>query len=69
MQRSARPTGTAFITVDATGENEIVVSRGANADLDLSHVDLDPFDVVLAQMEVPGRRGGRIGAAHLVTRA
>lgn len=53
VQRSARPTGTAFITVDATGENEIVVSRGANADLDLSHLDLDPFDVVLAQMEVP----------------
>ena len=53
VQRSARPTGTAFITVDATGENEIVVSRGANADLDLSHLDLDSFDVVLAQMEVP----------------
>ncbi len=53
VQRSARPTGTAFITVDAAGENEIVVSRGANADLDLSHLDLDPFDVVLAQMEVP----------------
>lgn len=54
VQRSARPTGTAFITVDAAGENQIVVSRGANADLDLTHVDLDPFDVVLAQMEVPG---------------
>jgi ribokinase len=53
VQRSARPTGTAFITVDAAGENEIVVSRGANADLDLAHVDLDPFNLVLAQMEVP----------------
>ncbi len=53
VQRSQRPTGTAFITVDATGENEIVVSRGANADLDLAQVDLDPFDVVLAQLEVP----------------
>lgn len=52
VQRSVRPTGTAFITVDVAGENEIVVSRGANADLDLAHVDLDLFDVVLAQMEV-----------------
>jgi ribokinase len=52
VQRSSRPTGTAFITVDTAGENQIVVSRGANADLDLAHVDLDPFDVVLAQMEV-----------------
>ena len=52
IQHSSRPTGTAFITVDGDGENEIVVSPGANADLDLAHVDLDPFDVVLAQMEV-----------------
>lgn len=52
IQHSGRPTGTAFITVDAAGENEIVVAPGANADLDLAHVDLDPFDVVLAQMEV-----------------
>lgn len=53
VQYSSRPTGTAYITVDAAGENQIVVSRGANVDLDLAHVDLDPFDVVLAQMEVP----------------
>ena len=52
VQWSARPTGTAFITVDDTGENEIVVSLGANRDLDLGHVDLGVFDVVLAQMEV-----------------
>jgi ribokinase len=52
IQHSSRPTGTAFITVDDAGENEIVVSPGANAELDLAHVDLDPFDLVLAQMEV-----------------
>ena len=52
VQRSPRPTGTAFITVDARGENEIVVSRGANADLRLDGVDLEGFDVILAQMEV-----------------
>lgn len=52
IRRSSRPTGTAFITVDDRGENEIVVSRGANADLDLADVDLAQFDVVLASMEV-----------------
>ncbi len=52
VQRSDRPTGSAYITVDDEGENQIVVSPGANAALDLAHVDLDPFDVVLAQMEV-----------------
>jgi len=52
IQHSSRPTGSAYITVDDAGENQIVVSPGANADLDLAHVDLDPFDVVLAQMEV-----------------
>jgi len=50
--RSPRPTGTAFITVDDLGENEVVVSSGANADLVLSSDDLGVFDVVLAQMEV-----------------
>ena len=53
VRRSARPTGTAFITVDDRGENQIVVSSGANADLDLADVDLGLFDVVLAQMEIP----------------
>ncbi len=53
LQRSTRPTGAAFITVDRDGENEIVVSPGANADLDLAGVDLGVFDVVLAQLEVP----------------
>ena len=52
LQRSDRPTGTAFITVDANGENQIVVAPGANAELDLDAVDLEGFDVVLAQMEV-----------------
>jgi len=52
IQRSTRPTGTAFIAVEDGGENEIVVSPGANADLDVSKVVLDNFDVVLAQMEV-----------------
>ena len=52
VRRSSRPTGTAFITVDDHGENEIVVSPGANRDLDADALSLEFFDVVLAQMEV-----------------
>ncbi|MHB2028839.1 MAG: ribokinase [Acidimicrobiales bacterium] len=55
MQRSPRATGTAFIAVDRRGENEIVVSPGANGDLDVSQIDLANFDVVLTQMEIPLR--------------
>ena len=50
--RGARPTGTAFITVADDGENEIVVSPGANREIDLGDVDFDAFDVVMAQMEI-----------------
>jgi ribokinase len=52
LQYSPRPSGTAFISVDLEGENQIVVTPGANADLDIAEVDFDPFDVVMAQMEV-----------------
>jgi ribokinase len=55
VQRSLRPTGTAFITVDEHGENEIVVSPGANHDLDVAGLSFESFDVVLAQMEVTQR--------------
>ena len=51
-RRSMRPTGTAFITIDEHGENQIVVASGANAELDVSTVDFSVFDVVLAQLEV-----------------
>jgi len=52
IQRDSAPTGTAYITVDAAGENMIIVARGANAHLDVANVDFSDFDVVLAQMEV-----------------
>jgi len=55
VQRSARPTGTAFITVAPSGDNQIVVSSGANDTLDVASADLGSFDVVLAQMEVGPR--------------
>ena len=53
LRRSSRPTGAAFISVDDAGENQIVLSPGANVDLDVSASDLESFDVVLAQLEVP----------------
>lgn len=45
-------TGTALIIVDAAGENSIVVCPGANADIDLDAIAVDPHTAVLAQLEV-----------------
>jgi ribokinase len=47
------PTGIALITVDATGENEIVVAPGANAELRPEDLDLPDCDGVLCQLEIP----------------
>ena len=49
LQRSDEPTGVALITVDATGENEIVVAPGANATLEPRRV----AGAVLCQLEIP----------------
>ncbi|WP_375386021.1 ribokinase [uncultured Microbacterium sp.] len=46
-------TGTALITVDAAGENQIVVCPGANADVSLDGVSFSPDEAVLAQLEIP----------------
>jgi ribokinase len=51
LRESAQPTGVAVILVDATGETEIVVAPGANADV--GEVVLPPHDAVLCQLEVP----------------
>ena len=53
MRRGDRATGMALITVDQFGDNEIVVAPGANAEVDVSDIALEEFDVVLAQLEVP----------------
>jgi ribokinase len=49
--RVEAPTGVALILVDASGENQIAVAPGANAEL--KDFDLPPCDAVLAQLEVP----------------
>ncbi len=47
------PTGTALITVDARGENQIVVCPGANTAVTIDGVTFDPAEAVLAQLEIP----------------
>ena len=51
LVESESPTGIAVILVDATGETEIVVAPGANAEL--AAVALGEHDAVLCQLEVP----------------
>lgn len=51
------PSGSAVITVDAAGENTIVVAPGANAHLSMNSADIRAViaacDVVLLQLEIP----------------
>lgn len=56
VTRDHRPTGCAFISVDPTGQNQIVVATGANAGLRERQVEdalLVPGTLVVLQMEVP----------------
>lgn len=56
MLRGSRPTGLAYITVTPGGENAIVVSPGANAELSVADVDraaLGSVRVLAASLEVP----------------
>ncbi|MCX6516280.1 MAG: ribokinase [Actinobacteria bacterium] len=47
------PTGRAFITVDASGENTIVIVAGANAHVSETLITLPSSKVLLAQLEIP----------------
>lgn len=47
------PTGTALITVDASGENQIVVVPGANHDVTVDGVAFAADEAVLTQLEIP----------------
>jgi ribokinase len=54
----SRPSGVALITVDAHGENCIVVASGANASLSPSDInkaisEIESSDLVLMQLEIP----------------
>jgi ribokinase len=56
VARRGTRTGAAFITVDRTGENQIVVASGANQKARQSQIPesvLGPKTLVLMQMEVP----------------
>ncbi len=58
----AAPTGTAIITVDSRGENEIIGIMGANACVAPSQIDdivLREDDIVLAQIEIPQSATGK----------
>jgi ribokinase len=55
-QRTRTPTGTAIITVEASGENNIVVAPSANSELTLSGeaaAAVAGAPVVLTQLEIP----------------
>jgi ribokinase len=56
VRRTPTPTGTAIITVDATGENAITVAPSANAELVLDAAATEAVaaaPVMLAQLEIP----------------
>jgi ribokinase len=53
LKRTNGSTGVALITVDADGENVIVVAPGANLDLRPEDITLPDDDAVLCQLEIP----------------
>lgn len=58
VARSRRPTGTAVVLLLSGGENSIIISPGANADLTPDEalaglLDIAPGDFLLCQLEVP----------------
>lgn len=55
---SENPSGVALITVDAKGENSIVVAQGANGaltreDLEKAEKEIEQHDILLMQLEIP----------------
>ena len=50
---AATPTGVAMISVDPSGENQIVVAPGANRKLDADALSFGDEDALICQLEVP----------------
>ncbi|HET7572204.1 MAG TPA: ribokinase [Gaiellaceae bacterium] len=59
VRQADAATGVALVTVDAAGENEIVVAPGANLELRPDDVSLDGADAVLCQQEIPAETVAR----------
>ncbi|GEP00444.1 ribokinase [Methylobacterium haplocladii] len=60
VRRTDRPTGVAFIVVDAEGRNAITVAAGANTAVEATAVerlDLGAQDILLLQREIPDAAG------------
>jgi len=53
LRRTKRPTGAAFITIDAAGRNHIVLSPGANQDVRATDFAPVAGGVLLVQRELP----------------
>lgn len=56
VKRKSSMTGTAIITIDDSGENNIILNKGANGSFipeDLLDVELSQYDAILLQNEIP----------------
>ena len=58
VRRVADPTGMALVTVNAQGDNCIVVAPGANSHVTTEYIDdvmgvLSTFDIIVLQLEIP----------------
>src|SRR5207253_3710220 len=53
VRRCDAPTGIALILVARSGENQIVVAPGANWELGVDAVEIEPDEAVLCQLEIP----------------
>jgi len=79
LERPAQPPGTAFVAIDAVGENQIVVCPGSNAQAGARLLEPSPRQppaVVLVQCEIPRQTvlaaleyGRRIGAVTILNAA
>lgn len=64
VARADAATGTAVIVVDSAGENQIAVCEGANAQVSVDGVRIDPGDTVLAQLEISVETVTRVAREH-----